>query len=142
MPSADSWCAGLEKLKVFQLAGCTNDSLASFRQLQLEGGFCIPTSELQVGPFNALAEASCTGLLLYETESQLLHGLWRSTRAEQSGGEVCCPCLQLRTSSPVFRRNHCLRGSKIQKTTEFGNPMYLRRSTVLRCSFLLFERHI
>ena len=89
-PSADWRCAGLDKLRVLQLAGCTNDSLASFRQLQLEGGFCIPTSELQVGPFDALADANCTGLLLYETESQLLHGLWRSTRVEQSEGEVCC----------------------------------------------------
>ena len=88
--SADWWLAGLDKLRVLQLAGCTNDSLASFRQLQMEGGFCIPTSELQVGPFNASADATCTALLLYETESQLLHGLWRSTRVEQSEGEVCC----------------------------------------------------
>ncbi len=88
--SADWWLVGLDKLRVLQLAGCTNDSLASFRQLQMEGGFCIPTSELQVGPFNASADATCTALLLYETESQLLHGLWRSTRVEQSEGEVCC----------------------------------------------------
>ena len=84
--SAGSFCAGLDRLKVFQLAGCTNDSLASFRQLQMEGGFCIPTSEL--APCNAFAEADCTGLLLYETESQLLHGLWQSTRIEQSEEEV------------------------------------------------------
>ena len=89
-PSAGWWRAGLEKLRVLQLAGCTNDSLASFRQLQMEGGFCIPTSELQVGPFNASADAACTALLLYETESQLLHELWRSTRVAQSEGEVCC----------------------------------------------------
>ncbi len=87
---ADSWCtcAGLDKLTAVQVVGCTRETLATFQQLlQAEEGFAIPTPDL--GTFNMLVEADCTGLLLYETESQMLHGLWKSTQFTVLGdGEV------------------------------------------------------
>ena len=69
-----------------QIAGCTSETLATFRQFQADGGFAIPTQDL--GQVNPLLDANCTGLLLYENESQMLHGLWKSTRIAESGAEV------------------------------------------------------
>lgn len=68
------------------MVGCTRDTLATFRQFQADGGFAIPTTDL--GSFNALLDAGSMGLLLYENESQMLHGLWKSTQIAEAGSEV------------------------------------------------------
>ena len=46
-----------------------------------------------------LVEADCTGLLLYENESQMLHGLWKSTQFSDSGPEVRAAEAQIQQSS-------------------------------------------
>ena len=75
---------------MIQIVGCTSETLATFRQFQADGGFAIPTSDF--GQFNELLDAECTGLLLYENESQMLRGLWRSTQVANSGAEVHAQC--------------------------------------------------
>ena len=66
--------------------GCNAETLATFRQFQADGGFAIPTSDLAA--YNALLDAGSTGLLMHEHETQVLHGLWKSTRVDDAGAEV------------------------------------------------------
>ena len=103
--------AGLDQLTAIQIVGCTRETLAVFRQLQSEGGFAIKTTDL--GNFNMLVEADCTGLLMYENESQMLHGLWKSTRLSDSGSEVHAPKAHPHTphnpSCLLICQRHCWR---------------------------------
>lgn len=66
--------------------GCSAETLATFRQFQADGGFAIPTTDLAA--YNALLDADSTGLLMHEHETQVLHGLWKSTRIDDAGAEV------------------------------------------------------
>ena len=66
--------------------GATSKTLATFQQFGKDGGFAIPTADL--GPFNTLLDETSTGLLFFDTESQMLHGLWKSTEIAYTGAEV------------------------------------------------------
>lgn len=66
--------------------GCNAETLATFRQFQADGGFAIPTTDLAA--YNVLLDLDSTGLLMHENETQVLHGLWKSTRIEDAGAEV------------------------------------------------------
>ncbi len=78
--------AGLSQLKSVQIVGCNAETLVTFRQFQADGGFAIPTTDLAA--YNALLEADSTGLLMHENKTQVLHGLWKSTRVQDAGAEV------------------------------------------------------
>ena len=78
--------AGLSQLKTIQIVGCNAETLATFRQFQADGGFAILTTDLAA--YSALLDADSTGLLMHENETQVLHGLWKSTRIEDFGAEV------------------------------------------------------
>lgn len=78
--------AGLDQLSAIQIVGATSETLATFQQFGKDGGFAIPTADL--GPFNTLLDEESTGLLFLDTESQMLHGVWKSTEIAYTGAEV------------------------------------------------------